>query len=124
MDCPEGQRYPDDRRQCDGRKVAGKYRGGADADCHLPEVEQGVAGQPDRRGGPKRHTQVGLCRPDQKRATEQQEYQSDIAQEMLIEGPGGCDAGDRLIPVGGGHKHEDAVRYHRDAKCYCYAEAC
>ena len=67
---------------------------------------------------------MGQCRPEQKRATEQQEYQSDIAQEMLIEGSGGCHAGDRQIPVGGRHKHEDAVRYHRDAEHDCYTEAC
>src|SRR6476660_8958841 len=100
MDCPEGKRYPDDRRQGDGGKVAGKYRGGADADGHLPKVEEGVAGQPDRRGGPKRHTQVGLCRLDEKRTTEQQEYQPDITQKMLVEGSGGCYARNRHVPIG------------------------
>ena len=63
-----------------------------------------------------------LCRPDQKRATEQQEYQPDIAHEMLIEGSGGCHAGNCHVPIGGRHKHEDAVRYHCDAEQHGYAE--
>ena len=83
-----------------------------------------MAGQPDRRRGPKRDAQMRLRRPHQKRATEQQKYQPDIAQKMLIEGSGGCHARNRHVPIGGRHKHEDAVRYQCDAEQRRYTEIC
>jgi hypothetical protein len=52
-----------------------------------------VAEQPDRGHGPQQRAEFGPCRSDQERATEQQEYQPDIAHEMLIEGSGGGHAG-------------------------------
>ena len=75
-------------------------------------------------GGPKQDTYVRQCRPDQKRATEKQEYQPDIAHEMLIEGAGGCHAGDRQVPTFGRNKHEDAVRYQCDAEQHRYTKTC
>lgn len=67
---------------------------------------------------------MGQYRPEQKCAAEQQEYQSDIPEEMLIEGSGGRHTGDRQIPTFGQHKHQDAVRYHCDAEQHRYAETC
>ena len=68
-----------------GKVTAGKSRGITEGEQMPTATSQKwnrawPVSQIDARG-PKRHTQVGLCRPDQKRATEQQEYQPDITHE-------------------------------------------
>src|SRR3546814_12177006 len=50
-DRPEGERDADERGQGDGGKIARDDRGRAEADGELPEGEQGVGDQPQRRGG-------------------------------------------------------------------------
>ena len=58
MDCAEGKRRPEDRRQADGRKITEDCRRRADADCDFPKVENGVRGEPRRTAAT---AQFGRC---------------------------------------------------------------
>src|SRR3546814_17990219 len=61
----EGKHHADDRRQGNGGKVARDDRWRADADGHFPDVEQGMAQQPDRGRSPKQDAPLRPCHPDQ-----------------------------------------------------------
>ena len=52
-----------DRRQGDSWKVARNDGGRADTDRHFPEVEEGVAEEPEGRGGPKQNAQLAVVPP-------------------------------------------------------------
>src|SRR3546814_1038956 len=85
-DRPEGERDADERGQGDGGKIARDDRGRAEADGDLPEVEQGVGDQPQRRGGPEadaalRPQHAGDERDAEKRS---EEHTSELQSLMRI----------------------------------------
>jgi hypothetical protein len=85
-------------------------------------MKQGVAQQPDCAGSPQQDAHLRSCRADQECAAEEHEDQSDIAQEVLVEGSGGRHAGHQHVPMFGRHQHEDAVGCQREAEQHGQAE--
>ncbi len=103
-----------------GSVTAGKSRasaiGTANADRDFPDVEERVAREPQRRGGPEQHAMLRAKGTDEERGADEQEDQPDIADEMLVERTGRRDAGHGEIPVGGRGEHEKPVCSGADAE--------
>src|SRR5262249_56939777 len=62
-------------------------------------------------------------RSEEESGPHEQEDQSYVADEVLVERPGGGDAGHPEVPVFGRHEHEEAVCHGCDAHHDSYAEA-
>src|SRR3546814_5629252 len=95
-DRPEGERDADERGQGDGGKIARDDRGRAEADGDLPEVEQGVGDQPQRRGGPEADAALRPQHAGDERDAEKELNDADVADEVLIEEAGIGHARDQL----------------------------
>ena len=61
-------------------------------------------------------------RSEEESGPHEQEDQSDVANEVLVERPGGGYAGHREVPVFGRHEHEEPVCLGCDAHHNSYAE--
>ena len=76
-------------------------------------MEQRVAAEPQGRRGPHQDAQLAPLCADREAGTDEQEDDSDVADEMLVERSGRRHAGHREIPIGRRYEHEAAVGHRK-----------
>src|SRR5690606_506054 len=99
----------EDGGQRNGGKITRKGGRSANAGRHFPDVEQRVPAEPDRGGPPGDHPVARPREAGQKGRADEEEDQPDVADEVLVERPGGRDARYGDVPLAGRDEHEGAV---------------